>query len=57
MEGLLGKFQADLGQVSEDIRTLQVRRQIGAFRGACNLPHEVQAATAESLLILKKNGP
>jgi hypothetical protein len=26
MEGLLGKFQADLGQVSEEIRALQVRR-------------------------------
>jgi hypothetical protein len=25
MEGLLGKFQADLGQVSEEIRALQVR--------------------------------
>lgn len=25
MEGLLGKFQTDLGQVSEEIRTLQVR--------------------------------
>lgn len=26
MEGLLGKFQSDLGQVSEEIRTLQVSK-------------------------------
>lgn len=26
MEGLLGRFQSDLGQVSDEIRTLQVRR-------------------------------
>jgi hypothetical protein len=25
MEGLLGRFQSDLGQVSDEIRTLQVR--------------------------------
>jgi hypothetical protein len=27
MEGLLGRFQGDLGQVSEEIRTLQVREE------------------------------
>jgi hypothetical protein len=27
MEALLGGFQADLGQVSEQIRTLQVRKE------------------------------
>jgi hypothetical protein len=42
MEGLLGKFQADLGQVSEEIRALQVRPA-----AACKQLQEGQAGAAE----------
>lgn len=31
MEGLLGRFQSDLGQVSDEIRTLQVRWPLNHF--------------------------
>lgn len=32
MEGLLGKFQADLGKVSEEIRQLQVQSQMMSIK-------------------------
>lgn len=41
MEGLLGKFQTDLGQVSEEIRALQVRQG-----GAEGLQDTAQASAA-----------
>jgi hypothetical protein len=46
MEGLLGRFQSDLGQVSDEIRTLQVRTASWAKCVAFNDQHLRQKASS-----------
>ena len=61
METMLGKFQADLGNVSGEIRSLQVRQaptQIDACHCAADLPSILEAAVAGTsyLLLLAISG-